>query len=117
MSSTQALTDVQPDPDIREIPITPGQRCYVIDHVLRIRRPGSIVPVSIATISGMTGHNAYPGVELRMPDLISERLGEYFAQHVRSRLGARRTERVHSRPCSGHAPARAVAAAAVDLPP
>ena len=86
-----------PDPDIREIPITPGQRCYVIDQVLQDPQAWVDRACQHRDDFEMTGHNAYPGVELRMPDLISERLGEYFAQHVRSRLGARRTERVHSR--------------------
>ena len=86
-----------PDPHIRELPITPGHSCYVIDQVLSDPQAWVDRACQHREAFEMTGHNAYPGVELRMPDLISERLGEFFAQHIRSRLGARRTERVHSR--------------------
>jgi hypothetical protein len=42
-------------------------------------------------------HNAYPGIELRMPDAFSTRLDDFFRLHLRARLGARRTLRMYSR--------------------
>jgi len=86
-----------PNPFIRSVPIHGDHRCYVVDDALvdpqawvdrAARHRGDFV---------MEGHNAYPGVELAMPDAISERLAEFFAAHIRERLGARRIQRAHSR--------------------
>lgn len=44
-----------------------------------------------------TGHNAFPGPELPMPDTFTARLEDWFNQHLRRALGGRRTLRTHSR--------------------
>ena len=42
-------------------------------------------------------HNAYPGPELRLTDAQSAPLAQFFDEHLRSRLGARRTLRMYAR--------------------
>lgn len=86
-----------PNPEIRVVPIIDQHCCYIVDNVLQDPQAWVDRACQHRDAFEMTGHNAYPGPELRMPDGVSERLGEFFAQHIRSRLGARRTERVHSR--------------------
>jgi hypothetical protein len=44
-----------------------------------------------------TTHNAFPGPELPMPEAFTVRLDAWFSEHLRRRLGGRRTLRVHSR--------------------
>jgi hypothetical protein len=86
-----------PNPDIRAIPISPGQRCLVVDNVLSDPQAWVDRAALHRADFELTGHNAYPGLELRMPDPVSERLSEFFSRHIRHQLGARRIERVHSR--------------------
>ena len=45
----------------------------------------------------MAQHNAFPGLEYRMPDAFSARINEYFIQHVKRHLGARRVLELYSR--------------------
>ena len=42
-------------------------------------------------------HNAFPGLELRMPDAVSVRIGEYFDRHLRGLYGIRRCLRQHAK--------------------
>jgi hypothetical protein len=42
-------------------------------------------------------YNAYPGLEWRLGPEADEPLAEFFMQHLRARLGARRTLRLYSR--------------------
>jgi hypothetical protein len=86
-----------PNPIIRSVPITDEDHCYVVDDALA--DPDAWVERAVRHHAdfAMEGHNAYPGVELAMPDGISERLAEFFAHHIRERLGARRIQRTHSR--------------------
>jgi hypothetical protein len=86
-----------PRPQISLLPITAGQSCLVIDDALA--EPERWVRLAHENQGSLhfTGHNAYPGPELRMPDAISERLDEYFSTHIRQHLGARRTLRMYSR--------------------
>lgn len=86
-----------PNPVITRIPIIDGHDCHVVDDALL--EPARWVERACAMREHfvMEDHNAYPGIELRMPDGVSDRLGEFFMQHIRARLGARRVQRVHSR--------------------
>lgn len=86
-----------PDPVIRSVPICAGHSCYVVDNALA--DPDAWVERAVRHRAdfAMEGHNAYPGIELAMPDGISERLRDFFAVHIRQRLGARRIQRAHSR--------------------
>lgn len=86
-----------PNPTVRSLTIFGDHQCYIVDDALA--EPERWVERASAQREhfAMTGHNAYPGIELALPDPISERLGEFFRLHIRERLGARRIERVHSR--------------------
>lgn len=86
-----------PHPTIQALPILPGEFCYVIDDALQ--NPDAWVQLAADNRSHFEQlpHNAYPGLELRMPPDVSNRLDEFFAQHIRKRLGARRTLRMYSR--------------------
>jgi hypothetical protein len=86
-----------PSPTIRVLPITPQHDCYVVDDALL--EPERWVDYAVAHRAEfrLTGHNAFPGPEFRMPDAISADLDGFLAQHIRGLLGARRTVRMYSR--------------------
>lgn len=86
-----------PHPQIQTIPIYGRHVCHVIDDALI--DPDALVEHAVAHADDFveTGHNAYPGPELRLPDIVSTQLDAFFASHVRRSIGARRTERMYSR--------------------
>jgi hypothetical protein len=86
-----------PNPRIEVIPVVPGHDCLVIDDALC--EPGRLVELAVTHRAQFEAspHNAYPGVELRMPERVSAELDRFFARHMRTRLGARRTQRMYSR--------------------
>lgn len=86
-----------PRPDIQVIPIDGRHACYVIDDALL--HPEQLVDFSLRHREHFTmaPFNAFPGLELRMPDEFSARLDDFFRLHIRARLGARRTQRMYSR--------------------
>lgn len=86
-----------PHPRIQRVPILPGQDCLVIDDALL--EPERLVSFAQAHRAAFddSPHNAYPGIELTLPEAVSARLDEFFARHVRAHLGARRTLRMYSR--------------------
>lgn len=86
-----------PHPCIETVPIGGRHVCCVIDDALL--DPEALVAHAVAQRGAFveTGHNAYPGPELRMPDDFSAQLNAFFSTHVRRYLDARRTERMYSR--------------------
>lgn len=86
-----------PQPRIEALPIDGTRACYVIDDALL--HPEQLLAYAVEQREHFIAapHNAYPGIELRMPDDFSARLDEFFRLHLRSRLGARRTQRMYSR--------------------
>lgn len=86
-----------PDPTVQVVPLGGGHACYVVDDALR--EPERWVDYAVSHRDRFTDqpHNAYPGPELRMPEPVSAQLDRFFAAHLRSRLGARRTLRMYSR--------------------
>jgi len=86
-----------PHPKIEEIPIDAAHACLVIDDALL--EPEKLVALARLRRDrfAMAPHNAYPGLELRMPDAFSAQLDDFFRLHIRARLGARRTLRMYSR--------------------
>lgn len=86
-----------PNPQIRSLPIDGDQHCWIVDNALADPRAWVARAASVRDAFAMEDHNAYPGIELPLPDPITEGLAEFFAQHLRSRLGARRIQRAHSR--------------------
>ena len=86
-----------PRPTIQSIAFTPGTRVFVIDDALSDPERWVALAIEHRAAFESAPFNAYPGLELRMPDALSARLDAYFAEHIRNRLGARRTVRMYSR--------------------
>jgi hypothetical protein len=86
-----------PAPRIERVAIAPGHSALAIDDALSEPERWVELAAKHRGEFGESPHNAYPGPELRMPDPLSARLDQYFAQHVRTELGARRTLRMYSR--------------------
>lgn len=86
-----------PRPTIDVVPIAPGHEALVIDDALTEPERWVDQAAQHRDAFETSPHNAYPGIELRMPDALSARLDDFFAQHIRRRLGARRTLRMYSR--------------------
>lgn len=86
-----------PRPRIHTLPIAGRHACHVIDDALV--DPDALVDWAAARRGDFAdaGVNAFPGVELRMPEAFSAQLDAYFAAHVRGLLGLRRTARMYSR--------------------
>lgn len=88
---------LNPNPRIQLVPI-PGHRpCVVVDDFLR--DPQGLVDgtTQFRESFAMAPHNAFPGLELRMPEAFSARINDFFMQHVRHALGARRIIEYYSR--------------------
>ncbi|HEY8024687.1 MAG TPA: DUF6445 family protein [Burkholderiaceae bacterium] len=92
-----ALPLFNTDPKIQLVPIPGHTPIVVIDNF--VQEPEALV----AYASGLQGKfsiapkNAFPGLEMRMPDEFSARLNDFFIQHVRKHLGARRSLSMYSR--------------------
>lgn len=86
-----------PRPRIQAVPITSGQNAWVVDEVLL--DPGQLVDFAAQQPERFADspHNAYPGPELRLPDVLLQPLSAFFSQHLRERLGARRVQRATAR--------------------
>ncbi len=84
-------------PRIERVPLYGQHVCHVIDDALL--DPGALVDYAAAHAADFaeSGHNAYPGPELRMPEAFSAQLDAFFATHLRRSFDARRTERMYSR--------------------
>ncbi|MFZ6724962.1 DUF6445 family protein [Undibacterium sp. MH2W] len=86
-----------PRPTIQLIPIPGHLPCIVIDDFLL--EPEAMVAYATQQRDhfSMAPVNTFPGLQLVMPDDFSARLNDFFIQHIRRLLGARRTERIFSR--------------------
>jgi len=86
-----------PNPKITLIPIPGHLPCVVIDDFL-------VNPQALVDGAGklfgdfvMAPHNAFPGLEMRMPDAFSWQLSDFFMLHIRRLLTARRIISMYSR--------------------
>ncbi len=86
-----------PRPVIRYLPIAEGRTCAVVDDFLL--EPHKLVEHAVAQRGqfAMDAGNYYPGPELGLDKAFAFALDEFFMQHVRRSLGARRTVSVSSR--------------------
>ena len=86
-----------PQPRIQTLELGGRPVCHVVDDVLR--EPSKWVEFAAAHAGRFEGggHNAYPGVELRLPEFATAQLDAWFGQHLRSLFGARRTLERYSR--------------------
>jgi hypothetical protein len=86
-----------PRPNIRYVPITAGHTCAVIDDFLL--DPQQLIAHALAHGGEFATDpdNFYPGPELPLSQPFAFALDEFFMQHVRRSLGARRTVSVSAR--------------------
>ncbi|MFL6656998.1 MAG: DUF6445 family protein [Massilia sp.] len=86
-----------PRPTIRYLAIGAGQRCAVIDDFLL--DPHALIAQAVQRRAefAIDADNSYPGPELGLGSEASFALDEFFMQHVRRALGARRTISVAAR--------------------
>ena len=86
-----------PRPSIRYIPIAEQQVCAVVDDFLL--EPQKLVDFAVAQRAQFIDDpdNYYPGPELSLSREISIALDQFFMQHIRSALGARRNNGVSCR--------------------
>ena len=86
-----------PHPRIEAVPIGDDRHCLVIDDALLAPERLRAFAIEHRTRFAMAAHNAFPGLELRMPAAFDATLDQFFGAHLRGRLGARRTLRMYSR--------------------
>jgi Family of unknown function (DUF6445) len=84
-------------PLVQAVPLFDGHECLIVDDVLQAPEQWLRYAVERRAQFYEGPPNAYPGLELRMPDEISAQLDDFFREHIRARLGARRTLRMYSR--------------------
>ncbi|MBD8527366.1 DUF6445 family protein [Pseudomarimonas arenosa] len=88
-----------PDASIQELPLFDGHVVLVIDNAL-LAPERWLDWAKQAQAQGLFQHgqnNAYPGVELPMPEQVCSALDAFFVRFGRQRLGARRTLQLYSR--------------------
>ena len=78
-----------PEPTISTVTLPFGNEVVVIDDVLR--DPDGLVDWARGRDFHAPAHFPYPGLIVDGPKALSARLLDFFTQHARSRLGARRT--------------------------
>ncbi len=88
---------INPSPRLHVVEIAGNKPCIVVDDFLL--EPERVVEAATRYREGFAPapYNAYPGIEQPAPEALTARLGEFFTQHVRELLGARRTVHMHSR--------------------
>lgn len=79
----------KPAPRVSSVPIAPGEFCIVVDDALA--NPEGLVSWALAQRFRPPEGFPYPGVILDAPPAVTALVCDYFAQHVRGRLGGRRT--------------------------
>ncbi len=84
-----------PEATVTETRFGAGRCCYVIDDALV--DPQALVDWADAHLFEPPVTNAYPGQVMGVPPNLSASLDAWFAQHLRSRMGARRTLDMYTR--------------------
>lgn len=88
---------LNPNPRIQAVPLLDDHYCWVIDDALLEPERWRDKAIQHQHDFQRLGVNAYPGLELRMPDAIGAAFCDYFLQHFRYQLGARRLIRGYAR--------------------
>ncbi len=78
-----------PAPRVSSLAIVPGEFCIVVDEALA--NPEGLIAWAAGQDFRPPQGFPYPGVMVDAPPAVSVRVGDYFAQYVRGRLGGRRT--------------------------
>ena len=78
-------------PQLSVVPLTAGEHCVVVDNALV--DPHALVAWAVAQQPAFQPPQGYPypGLVVGAPAGVAQRMGDFFAQHVRALLGARRT--------------------------
>jgi Family of unknown function (DUF6445) len=86
-----------PKPEIQALPLYDEQVCYVIDEVFL--HPEAWVQEAIKHRARFieAPSNAYPGIELQMPEDINQGIVNYFNAYLNRRFGIRRIKSSFSR--------------------
>lgn len=84
-----------PRPTIRYIPIDGRHTCAVVDDFLL--EPHKLVALAQREQFATEADNYYPGPEFRLGQSFAFALDEFFMQHIRRSMGARRTVSVSAR--------------------
>jgi len=86
-----------PDPRLQLVPLAGHTPVVVVDNF--VRDPQALVDYAIAQGGKFANapKNAFPGMELRMPEEFSARLNEFFIEYVKKPLGVRRSISMYSR--------------------
>ena len=79
-----------PQPHVQAVPLFDGHRALVVDDVLTDPQPWLQSAVAQQARFEPSLH-AYPGLELWLADAALAPLMDFFGQHIRARLGGRRT--------------------------
>lgn len=79
-----------PQPVVSQLSLGDGAVCTVLDDVLL--DPQLLVDLSVRhrDAFAMASTNAFPGLELPLPDAMLDRFSEHFSTHARRAIGARR---------------------------
>lgn len=86
-----------PHPKIDAVLIAGRQLCYVVDDAMLEPERWVDYAETHRDDFSMAPFNAYPGLEFHLPQPMSALLDDFFRQHIRGRLGARRTLQMYSR--------------------
>ena len=78
-----------PELRVSVVPLTRDQHCLVIDNALA--NPEGLIDWASASVFNPPVGYPYPGLVLETPAAITQCVADFFAQHVRKRMGARRT--------------------------
>jgi hypothetical protein len=91
------LPRFHPRPRIEALPLPDGRQALVIDGALE--NPDDVVDLAVQYrhLFEPAAAYAYPGLELWVHEQVLARITDFFAQHLRARLGARRTLQASAR--------------------
>jgi Family of unknown function (DUF6445) len=80
---------------VQEVRFGSGRVCHVVDDALT--DPSALVDWAATQTLDPPQTNAYPGRVAAVPAALSHSLDSFFAQHLRSRMGGRRTLDMYAR--------------------
>lgn len=80
-----------PKPAMSRVPLSDGRTCVVVDNILR--DPLRLIAHAVARRADFSPEDAhyYPGPELPLDQDVQQAFEAFFSQHIRGRLGGRRT--------------------------
>ena len=84
-------------PEIRTLAVDGQPVCHVVDDALANPDEWRAFAGSARSAFADAPYNAFPGLELRLPDGASAPLARFFDEHLRRTFSARRIERMYAR--------------------